>query len=95
MLLTNSKGATLILENQALSTNTTNLAWTYEGPIGILDDEDVFHNQIAAYDDYYDLFLSPNDTRDVCEKKRLLKKLDRLKALSNLGYFAMSLKKLY
>ena len=67
------KSANLVLHSKSSASSNVASPWRYEGPMGILDDEDVFRSQIPVYDDYYDLVLSPNGTRNVIERKDLLK----------------------
>ena len=71
MLSKSPKSANLILSSKSSASLNATSPWTYEGPMGILDDEDVFRAQIPVFDGYYELVLSPNGTRNVIERKDL------------------------
>ena len=43
------KSATLILENRNNVSGEHNKSWTYEGPVGILDDNEIFQSEIPIF----------------------------------------------
>ena len=62
------------MENKVNDSGMPGLSWTYEGPLGILDNDTIFRNEIASYDDYYELLLNQNGSRNIPDRKTLLKK---------------------
>ena len=95
MLLNSPKSTTLIMGNRALSRGKKGLAWTYEGPIGVLDNEDTFREEIVSFDNYYELLLNTNGARNVSESKSLIKKIHKIENIVQLRVFCFEFKKSY
>ena len=95
MFTKSPKSASLILHSKNSTSSNVAFPWTYEGPMGILDDGDVFRSQIPVFDGYYNLVLSPNGTRNVIEKKDLLKKLKRIENVVQFRVFSYEFRKSY
>ena len=81
------------MENKANEIELPGLAWTYEGPLGILDDDTIFCNEISSYSDYYELLLNQDGSRNVPDKKALLKKLKNIENIVQLRVFCYEFKK--
>jgi hypothetical protein len=95
MLLNSPKSTTLILENRALTRGKAGLAWTYEGPIGVLDNENIFRNEVFSFDSYYELSLNTNGARSVRETKGLIKKINKIENIVQLRVFCFEFKRNY
>jgi hypothetical protein len=95
MLSKSPKSTALIMENQTIKPGSSKMVWTYEGPIGILDSQDTFREQIPMFDDFYELSLNSNGQRNVQVKKILEKKFRTIKNIVQLRVFCYEFKKFY
>ena len=93
MFLNSPKGTTLILENRALARGKTGLAWTYEGPIGVLDNAKIFRDEIESFDNYYELSLNTNGARNVSESKGLIKTINKIENIVQVRVFVLNSRK--
>ena len=83
------------MENKVNDSGMPGLSWTYEGPLGILDNDTIFRNEIASYDDYYELLLNQNGSRNIPDRKTLLKKIKNIENIVQLRVFCYEFKKSY
>jgi hypothetical protein len=81
------KSTSLIMENQTVRPGSSKMVWTYEGPIGILDSQDIFQEQIPMFDDFYELSLNSNGQWNVQVKKTLQKKFTTIENIVQLRVF--------
>ena len=81
--------------NRSLTRGRKGLAWTYEGPIGVLDNKDTFRDEIVSFDNYYELLLNTNGARNVSESKSLIKKIHKIESIVELRVFCFEFKKSY
>ena len=95
LLSKSPKSTSLIMENQPNKSGSTRTTWTYEGPIGILDDQSTFQDQIPTYDAFYELSLNSNGQRNVLVKKVLEKRLKTIENIVQLRVFCYEFKKSY
>jgi hypothetical protein len=95
LLMNTPKSATLILETKGQSGSDSSSSWTYEGPIGILDDEYVFKQELPLFDEYYLLKLSQTGSRSMIDTKELAKKLKKIEDIVHFRVFCHEFKKSY